>query len=89
MLDYALLQKLCTAHGIAGHEDAVRELILSEIRSYADSITIDHLGNLLVFKKGRQTPAKKLLLSKKRPLSRIYSLISALKIEKKPKVMYP
>ena len=52
MLDYALLQKLCTAHGIAGHEDAVRELILSEIRSYADSITIDHLGNLLVFKKG-------------------------------------
>ena len=21
MLDYALLQKLCTAHGIAGHED--------------------------------------------------------------------
>ncbi len=63
MLDYALLQKLCTAHGIAGHEDAVRELILSEIRSYADSITIDHLGNLLVFKKGRQTPAKKLLLS--------------------------
>ena len=63
MLDYTLLQELCTLNGISGHEHAVRERILQEIRPYADKIKVDALGNLLVFKKGRQTPAKRLLLS--------------------------
>lgn len=63
MLDYALLQRLCTTNGIAGHEDAVRTLILSEIRPHADRITVDPLGNILAFKKGREVPQQKLLLS--------------------------
>ena len=63
MLDYALLEKLCTACGISGDEKAVRELILTEIRPFADSITVDNLGSIIAFKKGRQTPAKKLMLS--------------------------
>ncbi len=63
MLDYTLLQQLCTVNGIAGHEEAVRTLILSIIEPYADHITVDPLGNLLVFKKGRETPTQKLLLS--------------------------
>ena len=63
MLDMTLLKKLCTTNGISGDESKVRELIISEIQPYADSIRIDPLGNLLVFKKGKQPAQKKLLIS--------------------------
>ncbi len=63
MLDTALMKKLCTACGISGDEDEVRELILGEIRSYADEITVDPLGNVIVFRKGKERPARKLMLS--------------------------
>ncbi|MBR1482459.1 MAG: M42 family metallopeptidase [Ruminococcus sp.] len=63
MIDYALLQRLCTANGISGDEDSVRELIIREIRDFADDITVDNLGNLLVKKKGRHAPVNKLMLS--------------------------
>jgi len=63
MIDYALLQKLCAADGISGDENTVRELILAEIRPFADSVTIDPLGNLLIHKKGKNRPKAKLMLS--------------------------
>ena len=63
MLDMTLLKKLCTTNGISGDEGKVRELIISEIQPYADSIRTDPLGNLLVFKKGKQPAQKKLLIS--------------------------
>lgn len=63
MLDLTLLRRLCTADGISGDEKSVRHLIQNEIQNYADQIETDNLGNLLVFKKGRQHPRKKLLLS--------------------------
>lgn len=63
MIDLKLLEELCRADGISGDEQEVREIILREIKDFADEITVDNLGNLLVFKKGRQTPEKKLLLS--------------------------
>lgn len=56
MIDYGLLKKLCLANGVSGDENAVRELILEEIKDYADC-RVDNLGNLLVHKKGKQ-PAK-------------------------------
>lgn len=63
MLDYFLLEKLCTADGISGYEDAVRSIILKEVKPHADAIKIDNIGNLIVFKKGRKTSEKKLLIS--------------------------
>lgn len=63
MLDYKLLERLCTADGISGEENAVRDIILEEIKPYSDEITVDNIGNILVFKKGRQAPKKKLLIS--------------------------
>ncbi len=63
MLDYGLLERLCRADAPSGFEDEVREIILSEIKDYADKITVDNMGNVLVFKKGKATPKKKLLLS--------------------------
>lgn len=50
------VKKLCAVGGISGREDRVRELIINEIKAYADYET-DPLGNLLVHKKGR-SPAK-------------------------------
>lgn len=63
MLDYQLLEKLCTAHGISGSEDGVRDIITEEIRPFADDIKTDSQGNLIVFKKGRKKPAKRMLIS--------------------------
>ena len=63
MLDYGLLERLCKADAPSGFEEEVRGIVLSEIKNYADEITVDNMGNVLVFKKGMKTPKKKLLLS--------------------------
>lgn len=51
MLDYKLLERLCTADGISGQEDEVRNIILEEIAPFADDVRTDNSGNILVFKK--------------------------------------
>ena len=53
MADLKLLEKLCLARGISGNEDEVRDIILGEIKPYADSIEISPLGNIIAFKKGK------------------------------------
>jgi putative aminopeptidase FrvX len=47
-----LLQKLSEAHGVSGHEDAVREILLEAIRDRVDACRIDSMGNLIALKKG-------------------------------------
>lgn len=42
-----LLQKLSDARGVSGNEDAVREIILEEIRPYVDEYRVDNMGNLI------------------------------------------
>lgn len=63
MIDYKLLEKLCTANGISGDENNIREIIINEIKDYADEIKIDNLGNILVSKKGKDRAKAKLMLS--------------------------
>lgn len=62
-MDWQLLKKLCLADGVSSDEGRVREIIISEISGYADSIETDSSGNLIVFKKGKVRPDKKVLLS--------------------------
>lgn len=62
MVDYTLLKKLCLADGISGDESAVREIIIEEIKDYADW-RVDSLGNLLVHKKGKARAKARLILS--------------------------
>ncbi len=57
-----LIKNLCELDGISGREKAVRDYIISCIKDYADEITVDPLGNLIVFKKGRYRATKKVLL---------------------------
>jgi endoglucanase len=51
------LQTLCTCNGISGFEDNVRAAILERITPYVDKVSVDPLGNILAWKKGKQ-PAK-------------------------------
>lgn len=57
-----LLKTLCEANGISGNEDEVRRLILEEVKPLADEITVDAMGNVIVYKKGKRSE-KKLMLS--------------------------
>ncbi len=63
MIDFNLLKRLCTADGISGDEGSVRELIINEIKPYADEIKTDNLGNIIVYKKGKNPSKAELMLS--------------------------
>lgn len=43
-----LLEKLCNASGVSGDEDEVRDIVLEEVKSYANEVKMDALGNVLV-----------------------------------------
>ena len=56
-----MIKELCTLSGISGRECAVREYIIEKIKDYAE-YSVDPLGNLLVFKKGRNPAKNKVML---------------------------
>lgn len=58
-----LLRELSKAFGVSGYEKEVREVIKEAVRAYADEITVDALGNLIVFKKGIGENKKKIMLA--------------------------
>ncbi len=47
------LKALCALDGVSGNEDAVRDYLYEVCAPHADSIRTDALGNLIVFKKGK------------------------------------
>lgn len=49
---FEYMERLNSAHGPAGDESGVREVIAELARPYADEMTTDTLGNLIVRKKG-------------------------------------
>ncbi len=57
-----LIKNLCLLDGTSGREAEVRNYIINEIKAYATDITVDPLGNLIVFKKGAKKAEKKVLL---------------------------
>lgn len=57
-----LIEKLCNAGGVSGNETAVRNIIKAEIEAYADDILVDSMGNMIAYKKGRDS-SKKVMLS--------------------------
>lgn len=56
------LKTLCLLNGISGNEDEVRDYIISQIKDKCE-YRIDNLGNILVFKKGKKAPKRKILVS--------------------------
>jgi len=49
----ALLERLCNACAVSGDEGEVRKIVLEEVRPYAEQVTVDALGNVLVSKTGQ------------------------------------
>ena len=58
---FQIIKELSLAFGPSGRENAVRDRIISYIEGYA-SYFVDPLGNLIVEKKGRTTPNKRIML---------------------------
>jgi putative aminopeptidase FrvX len=56
-----LLKKLCEAHGVPGREEAVRTLVVSELKKICDEIRTDALGNVIALKKGNGRGPKVML----------------------------
>lgn len=56
-----MLKNLCALNGTSGDESAVREYIISQIKDYCE-YSVDPLGSIIAFKKGKREPEKKLLI---------------------------
>ncbi len=56
-----LIKELCALSGISGREDSVRDFIIEKIKDHAE-YSVDALGNLLVFKKGKKPAKNKVML---------------------------
>ena len=57
-----LTRTLCAKFGPSGWEDEVREYILQAAMPYADRIETDPMGNLMVFRKGRNLTEQPIML---------------------------
>ncbi len=56
-----MIKELCALPGISGRENAVRDYIIEKIKDYAE-YSVDPLGNLIVFKKGKKSAKNKVML---------------------------
>jgi putative aminopeptidase FrvX len=56
-----LIKKLCNASGVSGSELEVSQIIIDEIKDYAE-ISRDRLGSIIAFKKGKNPAKTKLML---------------------------
>ena len=57
------LKELVSIPGASGDESRVREFILEKVKTYADEIMIDSIGNLIALKKGTGELDKKVMIS--------------------------
>ena len=53
-INVKLLKSICEIAGAPGFEKRIRELVIKEIKPYADKVTIDNMGNVTAFKKGKK-----------------------------------
>lgn len=58
-----LLKTLCALPGPSGCEDAVRDYIRSQAQPVADEIREDSIGNLMIFRRGKKTCGKTVMLA--------------------------
>lgn len=55
-LNLELLKRLCESPGIAGREDVIRDIVVDELRSLVNEVTVDALGNVVGVRKGNGGP---------------------------------
>lgn len=52
-LDWQLLQRLCEAPGVPGHEERVAAIVHSVLQPFVDELRSDAMGNLIGIRRGR------------------------------------
>ena len=60
-MNFQLLKRISETPGTSGFEQAIRQVIIKEIKPYVDRIEIDNMGNVIAFRKGKQN--KKLMIA--------------------------
>ena len=55
-MNIQFLEKLSNADGIASNEQEVRDVLVAELKEYADEVSTDHLGSI-IFSKKRESSA--------------------------------
>jgi putative aminopeptidase FrvX len=58
-----LLEKLCNACAVSGNEGEVRQIVLEQVRPYADELKVDALGNVLVTHRGKVENCLRVMLA--------------------------
>lgn len=58
-----LLQTLCALPSPSGCEDAVREFVLQVAKPYADEIRTDAIGNVMIWRRGKEALLRPLVLA--------------------------
>lgn len=61
MINVSILKKICEIPGAPGFEQRIRQFVLSEVTPLVDEVSIDNLGSIIAFKKGRS--AKKVMVA--------------------------
>lgn len=56
-----MLKELCLINSASGDEGAVREFIIQQIKDFCE-YTVDNLGSVIAYKKGKKVPDKKVML---------------------------
>ena len=56
------LKTLCALSGVSSFEDEVRDYLRRRVEPHADSVRVDALGNLIVFKRGAKAAGNRLML---------------------------
>jgi endoglucanase len=51
-INVQLLQEICETPGAPGFEQRVRKIVLREVKSLCDSVTVDNMGNVIAVRKG-------------------------------------
>lgn len=57
-----MLKDLCLLNGTSGREEAIRNYIIEKIKDKCE-YSVDALGSVIAFKKGKKTPDKKVLVA--------------------------
>ncbi len=53
-INIKLLKEICEVAGAPGHEQRIREVVLREVKKLADNVSVDNMGNVTAFKKGKK-----------------------------------
>lgn len=60
-INIKLLKEICEVAGAPGHEQRVREVVLREVKKLVDNVSVDNMGNVTAFKKGKKN--KKVMIA--------------------------